>query len=214
MILLANHKRRSVFIRGIEVIVDRGQIARGEATLASRWRWSRGKVRRFLCDLQTRQQIVQQKSRIITLITILNYNRYQPVGGKVVQQTEQQTGQQTVHKQRMLKNDKEEIPINSEKLLIKLPVLKFKSKFEGAWRLYPDKDGKIAAEKYYDASVKSDEDHALLLKAMKNYLGCDKVKNGYIKNGSTWFHNWKDWIEYKDPVSTAPVPLSHREPKQ
>ena len=22
------------------------------------------------------------------------------------------------------------------------------------------------------------------------------VKNGYIKNGSTWFNNWQDWVDY------------------
>jgi len=86
LILLANHAPSKFYIRGREVKVGRGQIARSETALAERWQWSRGKVRRYIQKLETVQQIVQQKNRLITLITITNYNKYQPVNGKVIQQ--------------------------------------------------------------------------------------------------------------------------------
>jgi len=77
MLLLANHKKNMFFLRGNEVHVERGQIARSEQSLARRWRWSREKVRRFLSFLKTRQQIEQQKSNVINIITIKNYDEYQ-----------------------------------------------------------------------------------------------------------------------------------------
>lgn len=77
LLLLANHDKTSYRVRGNQVVVERGQIARGEEHFAKRWQWSRGKVRRFLEELKTRQQIVQQKSAIVSTITIQNYSKYQ-----------------------------------------------------------------------------------------------------------------------------------------
>lgn len=98
LILLANHKEGIVQIRGIIFPVKRGQLAWASETLASRWKWSRGKVDRYLNYLKLTGQIEHQKSKLTTCITILNYNNYQ----NIVQQKEQQTdnkrtsnGQQT-----------------------------------------------------------------------------------------------------------------------
>lgn len=77
MLWLANHKTKKILVRGIYVDIKRGQTAYAEDTLAERWQWSRGKVRRFLAVLENRGQIVQQKNNIITLITITNYEEYQ-----------------------------------------------------------------------------------------------------------------------------------------
>lgn len=74
---LANHSDNSIWIRGIEVKIKRGWIAWSEVSLAKRWKWSRGKVRRFLKWLKTEQQIEQQNNNLTTLINIRNYNLYQ-----------------------------------------------------------------------------------------------------------------------------------------
>ena len=73
--------------------------------------------------------------------------------------------------------------------------------FETLWAQYPNKDGKKAALKHYISSVKTDQDKSDIQKAINNYIASDRVRNGYIKNGATWFNNWKDWIEYKDSKS-------------
>nr|WP_319396116.1 hypothetical protein [uncultured Desulfobacter sp.] len=77
---MANHKPGTVWIRGVEVPVKRGQTARSELTLAKRWKWSRKKVRNFLKWLEKGQQIEQQKSNVTSLICIINYNSYQAEG--------------------------------------------------------------------------------------------------------------------------------------
>jgi len=77
LFMLANHKEGFITIRGNVVTLKRGQLGWSEEKLGERWKWSRGKVKRYLKWLETIQQIRQQKSYIISLITILNYETYQ-----------------------------------------------------------------------------------------------------------------------------------------
>ena len=97
LILNANWKQGSFSVRGNIIVVDRGQIAWSEITMADRWKWSKGKVRRFLSYLELSGNIVQQKSFVTTVITICNYERYQ--SSDTADSTADSTadGQQTVH---------------------------------------------------------------------------------------------------------------------
>jgi len=95
LFLNANHKDGFISIRGNIVKIKRGQIGWSELTMASRWAWSKGKVRRFLKWLETEQQIKQRKDRYVTtIITILNYEKFQ---SDTADGTAER--QQTVHKQ-------------------------------------------------------------------------------------------------------------------
>ena len=80
LILITNHERTVFFKRGIKITVERGQTVRSEDELALRWKWSRGKVRRFLLELENDTKIVQQKTRLCNCISIVNYDKYQ-LGG-------------------------------------------------------------------------------------------------------------------------------------
>ena len=77
LLLMANHKPTIIYIRGNKVEIGVGQTALSAQTLAKRWRWSRGKVFRFLNELETMQQIELQKNNVTTLISIVNYVKYQ-----------------------------------------------------------------------------------------------------------------------------------------
>jgi hypothetical protein len=68
--------------------------------------------------------------------------------------------------------------------------------FEDIFIKYPNKDGKKDALRHFTASVKTDQDWQDINKALENYLNSDRVKKGFIKNASTWFNNWEDWIDY------------------
>ncbi|MCK4454463.1 hypothetical protein KAU51_03975 [Candidatus Parcubacteria bacterium] len=74
---LAQHSRGFFRVRGIRVEVGRGQLAYSQLTLAKRWQWSRSKVKRFLNELETRQDIRQQNNTVTTVITVLNYDKWQ-----------------------------------------------------------------------------------------------------------------------------------------
>jgi len=77
LLLLANHKDGYFRVRGIRVDVKRGQVGYSIPKLAERWQWSKGKVNRFLNELETDAQIGLQKNNVTCLLTITNYNRYQ-----------------------------------------------------------------------------------------------------------------------------------------
>jgi len=111
MLLMANHKDHSFILRGIEIKVKKGQIAMSEETFGKKWSWSRGKVRRFFSWLKMRQQIVQQKSKLLSIVTIINYAEYQENdttnGTTDGQQTVQQTD--TYNNVKNVKNEKKNI---------------------------------------------------------------------------------------------------------
>lgn len=66
--------------------------------------------------------------------------------------------------------------------------------FEHVWGKYPNKDGRKASLAHFMASVKVQSDFDAILAALENYLKSDKVKRGFIKDGKTWFNNWRDWV--------------------
>lgn len=73
----ANHQPKSFFVRGNEVKLKRGQLGWSELSMAKRWGWSKGKVRRFLNGLEMEHQIVQQKNHLTSITTLVNYDKYQ-----------------------------------------------------------------------------------------------------------------------------------------
>jgi len=77
LLMLANHQDGHVRVRGNRVSVRRGQVAWSVARLAARWQWSRGKVQRYLDELEDYIMIEQQKNNVTTLISITNYSDYQ-----------------------------------------------------------------------------------------------------------------------------------------
>lgn len=82
LITMAYHSDGIARVRGVRVDVKRGQVAMSEQAMSTRWKWSRNKVRRFLAEIssKTEQKIEQQKNNVTTLITILNYEKYQGNG--------------------------------------------------------------------------------------------------------------------------------------
>ncbi len=79
MIILANHSDGFIRVRGNKVIVKRGQLGWSMLKLSQRWDWSRDKVKRFFDELESEGMIQQQTSRITSIITIINYDRYQNI---------------------------------------------------------------------------------------------------------------------------------------
>ncbi len=77
LLLLANHSVKRIRKRGIFLEVPRGCVGYSEQSLAEKWHWSRGKVRRYLKELETEQQIKKIKNNVTTLISIVNYELYQ-----------------------------------------------------------------------------------------------------------------------------------------
>ena len=108
LIGLARFEAGSVRIKGKRIDLERGQLAWSEVGLAERWKWSRGKVRRFLNELKNDHQIVQQKNNVTSVISITNYERYQTPG--TADGTASRTADDTADGTRKNKGNKENNP--------------------------------------------------------------------------------------------------------
>lgn len=84
--------------------------------------------------------------------------------------------------------------------------------FEAIWKKYPSNGrvGKKKALTHFVASVLNEQDYADIQKALDNYVVCKRVKEGFIQNATTWFNNWRDWIEYRERKPIDDIPESIR----
>jgi hypothetical protein len=140
-------------------------------------------IRTALIKLKTWQFLTNESTKTGRLITVLNWETYQGIHEEY-----QQSKQQTANKRLTTnKNDKE----------IKNIYSRF---FEERWCKYPVKDGKKAAEKHFLATVKNEQNVKDFDKALENYLRHLKNEDWKRpKNGKTFFNNWSDWVNWKEP---------------
>jgi DNA replication protein DnaD len=112
LLLLANHKPATIFIRGVEVHLERGELAYSQKSLSRRWKWNERTVNKFLRALESRQMIQRRSSNVTTIISLKNYSIYQgfdaegdrePEGS--TPQTTAQSTEQSTHKIQTDKND-------------------------------------------------------------------------------------------------------------
>ena len=108
LLILANHKVGYFYKRGIKVTVEIGQVGYDLDSLGKRQKWSRGKVERFINELETDKQIVRQKTNVTTLLSIVNYKSYQTDSKAESKPNSKADGQQTVKQTEANKNDKNE----------------------------------------------------------------------------------------------------------
>jgi len=76
----ANYKRSTIERDGKIIHINRGQVLTTEDNLARRWRWSRGKVRRFLSAAQGFAEIQRETVQGISILTLCNYDKWQGDG--------------------------------------------------------------------------------------------------------------------------------------
>ena len=101
LLLLAEFKPKSIFVRSIKVKVERGQLAMPIRDLAKRWKWGINKVQSFLRELEGTGKIDIKKGNTINVITICKYDKYQGSYGdmqidtQIDMQTDTQKGGKT-----------------------------------------------------------------------------------------------------------------------
>jgi hypothetical protein len=91
--------------------LGRGELAFATRFLASKWRWSEARVRRFLKRLESDAMVYVQTTRDATHITICNYDKYAFGRRTDDAQTDAQTDEPATHSRR-----KEEEPKNLRKI--------------------------------------------------------------------------------------------------
>jgi len=77
LILMAYHSPSDFFVRDIKVKAKRGCVYLSVNELQKRWRWSKGKVERFLKYLKEDGRIKVEATKVVSCIIIRNYAKYQ-----------------------------------------------------------------------------------------------------------------------------------------
>jgi uncharacterized phage protein (TIGR02220 family) len=80
LLLMANHKPGFVRKQGVRIDLSPGDIGMSETELAARWQWSRGKVRRFIEELEVDGMVQKgntETDRRKFVLSICNYSKYQ-----------------------------------------------------------------------------------------------------------------------------------------
>jgi len=114
LILLAYFAPSEFFVRGIRVKAKRGCVYKGTLELAERWKWSRGKVERFISYLVSDKRVSVQKNNVIGCISIINYEKYQQNESTNESANETPNGQANEHLIRRLKEEDNNIKAESQ----------------------------------------------------------------------------------------------------
>lgn len=79
----ATDEAYSELIGGREISYSRGQYPASISFLMKRWKWSEKKVRYFLAKLKKKSMITTCNRQGMTVITLCNYDEYNPIKGEV-----------------------------------------------------------------------------------------------------------------------------------
>ena len=96
LIMHANHVEGSFMVKGRIFHVQRGQLFTSIRYLAQIWGWDKTTVSRFLSDIETENMITVTRTQNGTLITLLNYNKYQASGVRNSKTTDTESDTESV----------------------------------------------------------------------------------------------------------------------
>ena len=188
-LLRANHKGRRILWNGSAKDLLPGQFLTGRFEGASECQMKPTTFWYQLSFLRRLGNLDIQSDNRNSLVTVINWVKYQSPTEKSdsVIDIRLTTSGQPVDTD---KNERRKRMREESKSTPSTPM-----DFENIWKEYPNRQGKKEALRHFKATVRTAEDLGSLRKAMTQYLNSGNVKNGFIKNGSTWFNEWRDWIE-------------------
>lgn len=198
LILLAKFKDGEMVVRGIRFAVKRGCVYVASRELAERWKWSRGKVLRFLSDLEREHKIVPQTipqiKNVIACISIVNYDYYQ--NDDTTNDTTDSTTKQEKRKEpkeikkQERRNIKESVSNDTPKKEGELFEEQYS--FDDFWDSYGYKKSKKDAVKAWNKL--SDNDKRDAISAIPAYKEDCKIHNRNMQHPATYLNGrtWED----------------------
>lgn len=154
---------------------------------------NRKTILNVLIWLEENSMIYRESNKRGTFISINNWGLYQAIDTEYNKGSNKTETNIRTKKGTQLKKNKEELKKSKKDIYIE-------EVFESLWMKYPKKDGKKAALNHFKATITTGEDINRIQKALDNYLrylSINKIESKYIKNGSTWFNNWLDWVKWE-----------------
>jgi hypothetical protein len=220
VLLLANHADNMMTIKnGVIIDVKRGECGYSFDALSKRWRWSRGKVKRFMKYLKTQKMVQLRSDGNREIIVICNYDNYQTdskrtVNGHLTDSKRTVNGQLTdinnndnkgnnEDKGNPLHPGDEDPPTYKTK---KGRILKERAleAFEEFWNAFGYKQGKAeAADAFYDVRP-GERLLAVIVKAAKAEAA---RRPGLIRDGKTpiMAQGWLTGRRWEDEHQSQPT---------
>lgn len=190
LLLNATHKEINVMFAGKKITLKPGQLITGRKSISAFLNVNESKVKRILKAFENDQQIDRQRSNKNSLITILNWDKYQ----KDDQQNDQQvTSKRPTSDQQVTTNNNVTMKQCNKGNNI------YVANFECIWKIYPRKQDKALAYKAYNARLNDGYSEDELLTATKAYATECKKKDTpreYIKLAKTFFGPNTPFIDY------------------
>lgn len=219
LLMLAQSKPGWILVRGISIDLDRGQVGYSELSLSERWKWSRGKVRRFISELKKREMVDVKQDNKTTVISIMNFDSYQSTqttnGTPSGTPSGTTDGQQTDTNKKERKKDrkkKENIPHGDAVTVLEndnsFYLTKKKRRLEGKrletfmrfWGAFAYPKGKAeAADAWLDIPTLTD---ALVESIVKAAEAEALTRPGIVANGGNpkWAQGWISGRRWEDKV--------------
>jgi hypothetical protein len=181
-LMKASHKEHKVFVGNRRIKLEDGQFIFGRKKAAEETGLSERQTRTCLDSLRKLGNVTSKPTNKFSIVTICNWGFYQ--------------GEENGKKPPNLPTTCQQPATNKNVKNIYI------DHFDSIWNKYPRKIGKPKAFEKFKKTVKTEEDWNNINKALNSYLVyVEKHVSGnkYISHGSTWFNNWKNWIEYEEP---------------
>lgn len=199
----ATHKPHDTMFGGRRITLMPGQLITGRKKLASELGIEETKIKRILRDFKSDQQIAQQAKPYGSLITVLNWDKYQERAQQNAQQMPNKcpTSAQQMPTKQECKNDKNERISNNTNGDSAVACASYDSTFDEIWRLTPKHNGRLEGKKpayaAYLRSIKAghtpEEIRDGILALAKQY-DRDQDSARFIPNGATIYRQerWAD----------------------
>lgn len=201
LLMLTNHSDGFIRVSGQKIIINRGQCGWSQLRLSERWKWSRGKTKRFFNELENERMIELKTNNRNTIVTICNYSKFQSanVDDGTPDDTPDDTtdGHQTDIKQYTKKNDKKE---KKEKKLDFAEKVDNKE-FDLFWSVYPLKTNKPQALKSWLRLT--DANRKLAYSKLSGFIaGLEDWQLPLRLHAATYLNN-KRWEDESAPIQPA-----------
>ena len=105
LLLLANHEDKETIFDKKPILIKRGQRITSVRELSARWGWGKDKTLRFLRLLEREKMIVKESDSRRTLLTIVNYGKYQDMRSTERNTNGARTERKPEHKRSETKNE-------------------------------------------------------------------------------------------------------------
>ena len=189
---------------GKVITLKPGQIATGRKKIAQCTDLNENKVYRALNALKSLGNIEIKATNKYSIITVVNWDKYQEENGKRTTGEQQNNSRTTTEEQQGNNKRTQHKNGNNGKNEKEIYMCPF---FERAWDLFPNKKGKSAVSKKAMREL-AEAGETVVISAVEKYkeeIERKGTEEKYILHGSTFFNGrWRDYVVEDKPEEPMP----------